>query len=226
MLVPFFRTILLYIFIIAAFRLMGKRQVAEMQATEFVITILISAVASVPMQDLNIPLLHGLVPILTLIAAEIFLSVLSMRSQKLRRLLSGRPVQIIRNGVPDQQALRKVRMTLDDVFETLRLKDVFDLRSIQFAQVETNGQVSLLLFPGAQAVTLDTLGKAPKSSPPMELIVSDGVLCRENLQVIGRDEAWLKKTLKEQGFHRPEEVFLLTFAPESGVFCLRKEDAT
>lgn len=223
MLVPFFRTILLYIFIIAAFRLMGKRQVAEMQATEFVITILISAVASVPMQDLNIPLLHGLVPILTLIAAEIFLSVLSMRSQKLRRLLSGRPVQIIRNGVPDQQALRKVRMTLDDVFETLRLKDVFDLRSIQFAQVETNGQVSLLLFPGAQAVTLDTLGKAPKSSPPMELIVSDGVLCQENLQAIGRDEAWLDSILKANLLSSLKQVFLLCADRSGNILLFRKE---
>ena len=147
MLVPFFRTILLYLFIIVAFRLMGKRQVAEMQATEFVITILISAVASVPMQDLNIPLLHGIVPIVTLICAEIFLSVLSMHSIKLRKLLSGTPVPIIRNGVIDQTALRKVRMTLDDVFETLRLSQIFDLRKVEFAQVETNGQISFLLSP-------------------------------------------------------------------------------
>ena len=162
-------------------------------------------------------------PILTLIAAEIFLSVLSMRSQKLRRLLSGRPVQIIRNGVPDQQALRKVRMTLDDVFETLRLKDVFDLRSIQFAQVETNGQVSLLLFPGAQAVTLDTLGKAPKPSPPMELIVSDGVLCRENLQAIGRDEAWLDSILKANLLSSLKQVFLLCADRSGNILLFRKE---
>lgn len=223
MLVPFFRTILLYIFIVAAFRLMGKRQVAEMQATEFVITILISAVASVPMQDLDIPLLHGLVPILTLIAAEIFLSVLSMRSQKLRQLLSGKPVQIIRNGVLDQQALRKVRMTLDDVFETLRLKDVFDLRSIQLAQVETNGQVSLLLFPGAQAVTLDALGKTPKHSPPLELIISDGVLCRENLKAIGRDEAWLHSILKANLLSSLKEVFLLCADRSGSILLFRKE---
>ena len=95
MLVPFCRTVILYVFIIAAFRLMGKRQVAEMQATEFVITILISAVASVPMQDLNIPLLHGIVPIITLIGAEILLSALSMRSEKIRKALSGSPVEVI-----------------------------------------------------------------------------------------------------------------------------------
>ena len=217
------RTVILYILIIAGVRLMGKRQVGELEPSELVLSLLIADLASVPMQDLNIPLLHGLVPILTLIAAEIFLSVLSMRSQKLRRLLSGRPVQIIRNGVPDQQALRKVRMTLDDVFETLRLKDVFDLRSIQFAQVETNGQVSLLLFPGAQAVTLDTLGKAPKSSPPMELIVSDGVLCRENLQAIGRDEAWLDSILKANLLSSLKQVFLLCADRSGNILLFRKE---
>ena len=219
----FIRTIVLYFLIMVGLRLLGKRQIGELEPSELVLTLIISDLASVPMQDLNLPLLHGLEPILTLIAAEIFLSVLSMRSQKLRRLLSGRPVQIIRNGVPDQQALRKVRMTLDDVFETLRLKDVFDLRSIQFAQVETNGQVSLLLFPGAQAVTLDALGKAPKSSPPMELIVSDGVLCRENLQAIGRDEVWLDSILKANLLSGLKQVFLLCADRSGNILLFRKE---
>ena len=160
MLVPFCRTVILYVFIIAAFRLMGKRQVAEMQATEFVITILISAVASVPMQDLNIPLLHGIVPIITLIGAEILLSALSMRSEKIRKALSGSPVEVIRDGVVSQQALRQMRMTLDDLFESLRLKDVFNLQDVQSALVETNGQLSVLLTPEAQAATPQSLGKA------------------------------------------------------------------
>ena len=164
MLVPFFRTILLYLFIIVAFRLMGKRQVAEMQATEFVITILISAVASVPMQDLNIPLLHGIVPIVTLICAEIFLSVLSMHSIKLRKLLSGTPVPIICNGVIDQTALRKVRMTLDDVFETLRLS--------QNLRLAESG-----VCPGGDAMGRSVFCSLPKPNPPRRKSSPSSRLC-------------------------------------------------
>ncbi len=223
MLVPFFRTILLYLFIIVAFRLMGKRQVAEMQATEFVITILISAVASVPMQDLNIPLLHGIVPIVTLICAEIFLSVLSMHSIKLRKLLSGTSVPIIRNGVIDQTALRKVRMTLDDVFETLRLSQIFDLRKVEFAQVETNGQISFLLSPEAEPATPEVLSIQPPVRDPMELLISDGSLFPQNLQRTGHDQQWLQQTLQHNQVASLREVFLLCANRAGDIIFYRKE---
>lgn len=223
MLVPFFRTAILYVFIIAAFRLMGKRQVAEMQATEFVITILISAVASVPMQDLNIPLLHGIVPILTLISAEIFLSVLSMHSMKVRKVLSGTPVKIIQNGVIDQQALRRVRMTLDDVFESLRLKDVFDIRKVQFAQVETNGQISFLLTPEAEPATPEALSVVPPAREAMEIIISDGALYPQNLAVTGHNEKWLEKTLRHNNAQQVKDVFLLCADRSGNIIFYRKE---
>ena len=223
MLVPFFRTILLYLFIIVAFRLMGKRQVAEMQATEFVITILISAVASVPMQDLNIPLLHGIVPIVTLICAEIFLSVLSMHSIKLRKLLSGTPVPIICNGVIDQTALRKVRMTLDDVFETLRLSQIFDLRKVVLAQVETNGQISFLLSPEAEPATPEVLSIQPPVRDPMELLISDGSLFPQNLQRTGHDQQWRQQTLQHNQVASLREVFLLCANRAGDIIFYRKE---
>lgn len=223
MLVPFCRTVILYVFIIGAFRLMGKRQVAEMQATEFVITILISAVASVPMQDLNIPLLHGVVPIVTLIGAEILISALSMRSETIRKALSGSPVEVIRDGTVNQQALRQMRLTLDDLFESLRLKDVFNLQDVQSALVETNGQLSVLLTPKAQAATPAALGKTPSPSYPMEVLIADGVLREQGLERTGHSRAWVEKTLRSNGFSRAEEVFLLCADRPGSIILFRKE---
>ena len=211
MLVPFCRTVILYVFIIAAFRLMGKRQVAEMQATEFVITILISAVASVPMQDLNIPLLHGIVPIITLIGAEILLSALSMRSEKIRKALSGSPVEVIRDGVVSQQALRKRGMRVDV------------LQDVQSALVETNGQLSVLLTPEAQAATPQSLGKAAAPSYPMEVLIADGVLREQGLEKTGHNQAWVEKTLRSNGVSRAEEVFLLCADRPGSIILFRKE---
>lgn len=223
MLVPFFRTVILYVFIIVAFRLMGKRQVAEMQAVEFVITILISAVASVPMQDLDIPLMHGIVPIFTLISAEILISVLSLHSMKIRKLFSGAPVQIVNKGIIDQKALRKVRMTLDDLFESLRLKDIFDIRKVEFAQVETNGQISILLSPESEPVTPETLQIVAPIKDPLELIVSDGVLFPKNLQLIGRNQQWLQETLSHNGAQGVGDVFLLCADRGGSILFYRKE---
>lgn len=158
MLIPFLRTVILYLAIIVAVRLMGKRQVGEMQPAELVITILVSAVASVPMQDLDIPLAHGLVPVFTLIAAEVLVSALTLKCIPLRRLLSGKPVPVIRNGCIVQSALRKLRLSVDDLLEDLRLNGVFDLRQVAFAQIETNGQLSVLLQGAETPATAGQLG--------------------------------------------------------------------
>lgn len=223
MLVPFFRTLILYVFIIVAFRLMGKRQVAEMQASEFVITILISAVASVPMQDLNIPLLHGIVPIVTLICAEIFISILTLHNITIRKIFSGKPMVIIANGKIDQQALKKMRITLDDVFESLRLKDIFDIRKVLFAQVETNGKISTVLSPEVQNLTPESMGFTPKPKPTMEIIISDGTIIVQNLAKISRDSDWLQKTLQNNAVASAKEVFLFCANRDDDIIFYKKE---
>lgn len=223
MLVPLIRTLILYIFIIVAFRLMGKRQVAEMQASEFVITILISAVASVPMQDLNIPLLHGIVPIITLVSAEIFISLLSLHSMKIRKAFGGKPMVIINDGKFNQQALKQMRITLDDVFESLRLKDIFDLRKVKFAQVETNGQISTILTPEAQALTPETMRIVPKQSTPMEIIISDGALLPQNLEKTMHDEKWLERILRQNNVSSVRSVFLLCANRDGDIIFYKRE---
>ena len=215
----FFRTLILYFLIMAGLRLTGKRQIGELEPGELVLTMMISDLAAVPMQDFGIPLLAGVIPILTLLALSLLLSQLSLRSLRFRELLCGTPTVLIRNG--------KNRFTIDELLEELRCQGYSGIDAVKFAVLENSGQLSILPWTAEQPPTARQLGLslADETALPTVLI-NDGRVLTKNLRLRGRDEAWLKKTLREQGFQRPEEVFLLTFAPESGVFCLGKEDAT
>ncbi len=223
MLVPFTRTIILYSLIIIAVRFMGKRQIGEMQPTELVVTILISAVASVPMQDINIPLTHGVVPILTLIAAEVIISTLSLKSTRFRHTLTGLPVPIIRDGTLDQPALKKLRLSIDDVFEDLRLNSVFDMRQVKYAQVETNGRMSLLVDTASSPVTPKMLSLTPDGAEPFHVIISDGYVSKSNLRQIGKDEAWMSKIIKAHGAVNASDVFVLCGDKSGNIIFCKKE---
>ncbi|MEA5040376.1 MAG: DUF421 domain-containing protein [Clostridiaceae bacterium] len=220
---PFVRTLLLYLAIVVAVRLMGKRQVGEMQPTELVVTILVSAVASVPMQDIEIPLAHGIVPILTLIAAEVLLSALSLKSYRFRRLMTGKPVPVISCGQVDQKSLRKLRLSLDDLCEDLRLAGVFDLRQVKLAQVETNGRLSLLLETKDAPATPRVMGLSPVPEEPFSILVSDGVLCETGLQQTEKTREWVLQIIKANGAAALEQVFLLCANKRGDVIFSRKE---
>ena len=212
MLIPFFRTLILYFCIIVAVRLMGKRQVGEMQPGELVITILVSAVASVPMQDMDIPLGHGLVPVVTLIAAEVLMSALTLKWAPLRRLLSGKPVEVIRDGVVDRKALCSLRMSLDDLMEDLRLEGIFDLRQVAFAQVETNGRLSVL--------------QIGDGAGPFYLLVADGKVDAKALAQLGKTADWLERVLRSYGADRCGDVFLFCADRAGNMIFLRKGEGT
>ncbi len=145
MAVLFIRAVILYVTVIFVIRLMGKRQIGEMQPSELVITILISEVASLPLQDKGIPVLYALVPLFVFVSFEIIQSALSLKSRKLRNLMQGHEVTVIKNGKVDMQALRTLRMTLDDLNGALRQKDVFDIKEVSYAIFETNGKLSVKL---------------------------------------------------------------------------------
>lgn len=223
MLIPFVRTLILYFTVITAVRLMGKRQVGEMQPDELVITILISAVISVPMQDIDIPLLHGVVPVLTLIAAEVLISTLLLRCPRLRRLLSGRPVPVVRKGVIDQKALRELRFSVDDLLEELRLAGLFDLREVCFAQVETNGRLSVLPESDCAPATPKQHGLTVSPASVPALIIADGEVRENALRQIGMDRAALETILRARGLKSPDQVFLLCADPGGDILLLRKE---
>ena len=223
MLIPFARTLILYLAIILALRLMGKRQVGEMQPSELVVTILVSAVASVPMQDIDIPLSHGLIPVLTLIAAEVLISALTLKSSRLRQLLSGKPVPVISGGRLDQKALKKLRLSTDDLLEDLRLSGVFDLRQVQFAQLETNGQLSVLLRSGDAPATPAQLGQRVPQALPMRTLVADGAMREEPLRQLGLSRDWLERILKAAGVRQLKEVFLFCADEKGDHFLIKKE---
>ena len=198
MLLTYIRTIVLYLVLIAVIRMMGKRQIGEMEPSEFVVTMLVANLASIPMQDGGIPLYSGLVPILTVLGVELILTALSMRSVKLRQLLCGKPVILIENGKILQSNLRSTRITLDELTELLRGKDVLTPDRVQYAILETNGNLSVFPFPGERPASAKDAKITPGAQYLPYTIIADGYLYRENLRLAGKDERWLEKQLRQR----------------------------
>ena len=223
MILYYLRTLFLYLVLIAGVRIMGKRQVGQMEPSEFVVTMLVANLASIPMQDEGIPLFSGLVPILTVLGAELVLSVASMGSIRLRRILCGKPVILVENGRILQENLRRTRITLDELTGHLRLKDVLELKTVQFAILETNGDLSVFLYPAHRPATAGEAGiRADKQALPIT-IIDDGRLLKKNLPIAKKDEKWVEKVLKN--YHSTmEDTFLLTVDAMDTILWLPKED--
>ena len=209
MLLSYMRTIILYLILIAVIRLMGKRQVGQMEPTEFVVTMLIANLASIPMQDSALPLLSGVVPLLTVLGLELILSVLSMKSIPFRRLLCGKPVILIENGRILQENLRKTRVTLDELSGHLREKDVLDPSVVQFAILETNGNLSVFPYPKERPASARDAGIQARKQYLPYTIISDGRLLQDNLTLSGKNSSWLQRTLRARNT-TVEDTWLLT----------------
>ena len=223
MVIAFLRTIILYAFIIAGIRLMGKRQVGELEPSELVLALLIADLAAVPMQDFGIPLLTGLIPILTLLCITMALSVLTMKSIKFRAVLCGRPSIIVENGKLRQGEMKRNRFTLDELMEELRMKGVTDLSTVKYAILETNGQLSVLPFTAQKPPTAQDLElHLPEPGLPVVLI-NDGRLMSRALRRRGLDETWLDKQLKDHHVKHVRDVFLLTVDETNKVCVIEKE---
>ena len=222
MILSYFRTLFLYLVLIFAVRLMGKRQIGEMEPAEFVVTMLVANLAAIPMQDGAIPLYSGLVPILTVLGVELVLSGMILRSVRLRRLLCGKPVILIDNGRILQENLRSARINLDELTGQLRAKDVLDIRTVQFAILETSGDLSVFPYPKEKPASAKDAGvQAGKQHLPVT-VVEDGYLSRENLARASKDEAWLQKVLSQHNCG-VKETFLLTVDESGQVVWLGKE---
>ena len=223
MILSYIRTIILYLVLIFCVRLMGKRQIGQMEPSEFVVTMLVANLAAIPMQNEGLPLYGGLIPILTVLGMELVLSGAMLRSIRLRKFLCGKPVILIENGRILQQNLRATRITLDELTGHLREKDVLDIRSVQYAILETNGNLSVFPYPKEKPASAKDAGiQARKQYLPVT-IISDGYLLRENLRISGRDETWLRKTL---GDYRATVAgtWLLTVDRTGDVLWLGKEN--
>ena len=207
MIITITRTIILYIFVTLGIRLMGKRQIGEMQPNELVVTLLISEIAAIPLQDTSQPILNGVVAIFMLVILEILISVVSMKSLFMRKIMNGKSAVIIKNGVIDQHMMKSVRMTVLDLVELLRGQDVFDISTVAFAVLEVNGNLSVLLKSSEQPATAADLNvKKDKALLPRP-VISDGKIIKESLDAIGKDENTVRKMLKGDNV---ADIFLMT----------------
>lgn len=216
------RTVILYIFVTLAIRLMGKRQIGDMQPNELVITLLISEIAAIPLQDATQPVINGIIAIFMLVILEIIISAISMKSLFMRKIMSGKSVIIIKDGEIDQKAMRKVRMTVIDLIELLRGQDVFDISKVAYAVLEVNGNLSVLL---KSAYAPATAGDMSIKKPPSGLqlpVISDSKILTESLEELGINESAVKKILKENKVPF-ERVFLMTLDRQNNYNIIEKE---
>ena len=222
MFISFLRTLILYLLIVVILRIMGKRQVGELEPSVLVVALLISDLAAVPMQDIGIPLLSGVIPIVTLLALELIASEISMHSVKFRAFLCGKPVFIIRNGILDQKAMRDNRLTIDELSYCLRKNGILKIQEVQYAVLETSGQLSTFLYPRYAPLTAGDDHKNPQNPDYPVTILSDGRILENNLQSIGYDLEWLRKQLHGSGLTQTD-VFFMTGTSEGEVYIVKKE---
>lgn len=204
------RTLLLFFSLLVMLRLMGKRQIAQLQPYEFALMLISSNLVTVPMSDLDTPLLWGIIPIYVLLAAGMLLSFLSLKSLFLRGVICGKPRLLIKRGVIDNKALKDVRYTLNDLLEQLRSNDVFDISEVYYAYLETNGEISVILKKDQRNVKVKDLNLKVKQDDINVSLIMDKQIIKENLHFINKDTEWLKRKVSDAGF-TVKDVLLLTY---------------
>lgn len=226
MMTAFARTIILHLLIMLGLRLMGKRQLGELEPSELVLTMMISDLATVPMQDFGIPLFAGVIPIMTLLALSMLISQVSLHNLRFRELICGKPSILIQNGVLQQETMRENRYTLDELLEELRGQGISDIRDVKYAILENSGQLSILPWAKQQPPTASQMGLELEDDVTLPVVlINDGRVLQKNLISCGKDMNWLGQTLKHENLASPKEVFLLTLDERGKIDCIKKEAA-
>ena len=219
----FIRTFLSYCLVVFALRILGKRQVGELQPSELVVAIMISDIASIPLSDSSLPMSSGIVPILTLMFAEVAMSVLALKFPKIRKLLTGTPAVIINKGTICREEMKKNRYNLEDLAEALRMKDYFSVDDVYMAILETNGSLSVIPKAESRPPTAEELGVKAEQETLPHVIIADGKKYTEHMKEAGVDDNWLKKAMNENGISKCENVFLLTVDANKEITIQKKE---
>ena len=209
---------------VTTMRVMGKRQLGELEPAELVVAILISDLAANPLQDLGTPLMYGLVPVMSLLFAEVMLSMLGMKSRRARRIIAGDPSVIIENGKIDRREMRKNRYTIDELNEHLRKSGIFDISTVKHATLETDGTLSTMLYSADSPATPRDLSLAVQEPELPHIVISDGEVIPPALTKVGFDERWLIKKLRESGVAEPKSVFLMTADRTGKTFLAMKDE--
>ena len=211
------RTLLIYIILLLFMRILGKRQMGELEISELVVAVVIADIAVIPLQDIGIPLINGLVPIIILLCCEILITGAAAKSIRFRLFMFGSPSILIEKGIINQKEMHKNRFTLDELYEELRQQAVTDIRKVERATLETNGRLNVVLFPSEQPPTCKQMGiRCHEESTPI-ILINEGHTLNYNLRKIGKDVIWLNKYLKANHIKSPKDVYLLSY-DKSGSF--------
>lgn len=223
MLVLMIRTIILYATVIISLRIMGKRQLGELQPSELVVAIMISDLAAVPMQAIDIPILSGIIPVLTLVVAEVFISYMGLKSKRVRRIITGEPSIVIYNGHINENELRKLRFNINDLLEELRINSCHDISDVAVAIVETSGKLTVISKDKARSVTVEDMKISnPRHDGLPFTLISDGKLNENELTRSGKDMKWLTEQLKQHGMSEIKQVFIASLDAEGEIYLQKK----
>ena len=221
MLVTFIRSIFLYIVVLIVMRLMGKREIGQLQPIELAISIMIADLASTPMADAGIPISNGIIPILALLVMHLIISVINIKSIKAREILCGKPAILINKGRIDEKVLRRERFTVNELEERLRGNNVINVADVEYAILETSGQVTVIQKPNKRTTTPEDFGIDPEFEGITYDLVLDGKVMYENLKKLNKDYDWLKKQVNKFGIE-PKQALLVTIDGKSQIFCQEK----
>lgn len=224
MIILFLRTVIVYGLVVFSLRIMGKRQIGELQPSELVVAIMISDLATLPMSDVSVPLVYGIVPIFTLVICEVFLSFVCLKSEKVRVILSGKPQILIKNGEFNREEMMHARMNVDDLMEELRKLGYFSLSDIDTVVLETEGSLSVVPKSEATPVVTGDFGIKTNQTIIPPIYISDGKIRQSELRRMGKNEKWLKKILKNNGINSAEDVFVLSEDGNGSIFLQKKDD--
>lgn len=216
------RTLILYVLILIMVRLMGKRQISDLQTSELVVTLLISNIAVIPMQDTSLPLLSGVVPILLLVGSEILISFLMLKNYRFRQLICGKPQIVISNGVIDQKKMRELRISTEDLGEQLRQEGVFAISDVKYAIIETNGKLSVLKKALKDSVTAEQMNISNPTAGFEVVIISDGEIAKSSMEFCGLDKEWVEKTLRKNQIGL-KDVFIMTVTADHKYNIIKRE---
>ena len=223
MLITFFRAIVLYLIVLVVMRLMGKREIGQLQPFELAISIMIADLASIPMTEIGIPIFNGIVPILGLLVMHLILSLINLKSLKAREIICGKPSILIYRGKINEKELKKERFTINDLEERLRGNNVVNLGDVEYAILETSGQVTVIQKPEKRNTIPEDFNIVPEyEGIPYDLVV-DGKVMNKNLKAIGKNYNWLKKQVEKFDI-KPEEALVVTIDGKGQIFCQKKEE--
>lgn len=222
MLTTFIRTVILYILVLVIMRMMGKREIGQLQPFELAIAIMIADLASIPMANIGIPIFSGIIPILALLMMHLIISNINLKSINMRKIICGKPTILIYRGKIDEEALKKEKFTINELQERLRGNNVFNIGDVEYAILETSGQITVIQKPDKRTTIPADFNIMPEyEGIPYDLVI-DGKIMHQNLKAIGKDEIWLEREVKKFKI-RPEEALVVTFDGKGQIFCQAKE---